>query len=45
MAAGNQTWTDTIWSRLASNPFGDGYYGETLKTLIHLVMSANYWKP
>jgi endo-1,4-beta-D-glucanase Y len=45
MAAGDQAWTDKIWSQLAGNPFGDGYFGETIKTLVYLVMSANYWKP
>jgi endo-1,4-beta-D-glucanase Y len=45
MAAGDQTWTNAIWSQLASNPFGDGYFGETIKTLVYVVMSGNYWKP
>ncbi|TQF01656.1 glycoside hydrolase [Kitasatospora acidiphila] len=45
MAAGDQAWTDTIWNYLATNPFGDGYYGETIKTLVYLVMAGDYWSP
>jgi hypothetical protein len=45
MAAGDQAWTDTIWNYLATNPFGDGYYGETIKTLVTIVMAGDYWNP
>ena len=45
MAAGDQAWTDTIWNYLATNPFGDGYYGETIKTLVKIVMAGDYWSP
>ncbi|WP_051944185.1 glycosyl hydrolase family 8 [Streptacidiphilus rugosus] len=45
MAAGDQAWTDAIWNQLATNPFGDGYYGETIKTLVYLVMAGDYWNP
>ncbi|MCC9310319.1 glycoside hydrolase [Kitasatospora sp. RB6PN24] len=45
MAAGDQAWTDTLWKYLATNPFGDGYYGETIKTLVYLVMAGDYWSP
>ena len=45
MAAGDQTWTNAIWSQLGTNPFGDGYYGESIKMLVYVVMSGNYWKP
>ncbi|MDH6108746.1 endo-1,4-beta-D-glucanase Y [Kitasatospora sp. MAP12-15] len=45
MAAGDQAWTDAIWNQLATNPFGDGYYGETIKTLVYLVMAGDYWSP
>ncbi|MFC5910659.1 glycoside hydrolase, partial [Streptacidiphilus monticola] len=45
MAPGDQAWTDAIWKQLGSNPFGDGYYGETIKMLVYLVMSGNYWNP
>jgi endo-1,4-beta-D-glucanase Y len=43
MAAGDQTWTDAIWKQLATNPFGDGYYGESIKMLVYLVMAGDYW--
>ncbi|MFJ8159240.1 glycosyl hydrolase family 8 [Streptomyces sp. NPDC094468] len=45
MAAGDQAWTDTIWNQLATNPFGDGYFGETIKTLVYIVMAGDYWNP
>jgi endo-1,4-beta-D-glucanase Y len=45
MAAGDQAWTDKIWSYLATNPFGDGYYGESIKTLVTIVMAGDYWNP
>ncbi|MFE9423297.1 glycosyl hydrolase family 8 [Kitasatospora sp. NPDC006697] len=45
MAAGDQAWTDTLWNYLATNPFGDGYYGESIKTLVYLVMAGDYWAP
>ncbi|MFE0459556.1 glycosyl hydrolase family 8 [Kitasatospora sp. NPDC058965] len=45
MAAGDQAWTDTLWNYLATNPFGDGYFGETIKTLVYLVMAGDYWSP
>ncbi|MEZ0070231.1 endo-1,4-beta-D-glucanase Y [Streptacidiphilus sp. MAP12-20] len=45
MAAGDQAWTDAIWNQLATNPFGDHYYGETIKMLVYLVMSGDYWNP
>ena len=45
MAAGNQAWTDAIWNELAQNPFGDGYYGETIKMLVYIVMAGDYWNP
>jgi endo-1,4-beta-D-glucanase Y len=43
MAAGDQAWTDTIWNYLATNPFGDHYFGETIKMLVYLVMAGDYW--
>ncbi|AUG75173.1 glycoside hydrolase [Kitasatospora sp. MMS16-BH015] len=45
MAAGDQAWTDTLWNYLGTNPFGDHYYGETIKTLVYLVMAGDYWSP
>ncbi|HEY1485546.1 MAG TPA: glycosyl hydrolase family 8 [Micromonosporaceae bacterium] len=45
MASGDQTWTDAIWSELAKNPFGDGYYGETIKMIVYIVMAGDYWNP
>ncbi|GAB2699895.1 glycosyl hydrolase family 8 [Kitasatospora kifunensis] len=45
MAAGDQAWTDAIWNALPSNPYGDGYYGETIKMLVYLVMAGDYWNP
>ncbi len=45
MASGNQAWTDAIWNELATNPFGDGYYGETIKMLVYIVMAGDYWNP
>ena len=45
MAAGDQAWTDTIWSYLATNPFGDGYFGETIKMLVYIVMAGDWWNP
>nr|WP_255519031.1 glycosyl hydrolase family 8 [Kitasatospora sp. SID7827] len=45
MAAGDQAWTDAIWNQLATNPFGDHYYGETIKMLVYLVMAGDYWNP
>jgi endo-1,4-beta-D-glucanase Y len=45
MASGNQAWTDAIWAALAKNPFGDGYYGETIKMLVYIVMAGDYWNP
>ncbi|HEY4023558.1 MAG TPA: glycosyl hydrolase family 8 [Pseudonocardiaceae bacterium] len=45
MASGDQAWTDAIWNQLATNPFGDGYYGETIKMLVYVVMAGDYWNP
>ncbi len=45
MAAGDQAWTDAIWKQLSSNPFGDAYYGETIKMIVSVVMSGDYWNP
>lgn len=45
MVAGDQAWTDSLWKYLAGNPYGDTYYGETIKLLVYLVMSGNYWAP
>jgi hypothetical protein len=45
MAAGDQAWTDTIWNYLPTNPFGDGYYGESIKTIVMIVMAGDYWNP
>jgi endo-1,4-beta-D-glucanase Y len=45
MSAGDQAWTDKLWGFLASNPYDDTYYGETIKMLVYLVMSGNYWAP
>lgn len=45
MAAGDQGWTDALWNFMAGNPYGDTYYGETIKMLCYLVMSGNYWAP
>jgi len=45
MAAGDQAWTDTIWNYLATNPFGDHYFGETIKMIVYIVMAGDYWSP
>jgi endo-1,4-beta-D-glucanase Y len=45
MASGDQTWTDAIWNQLATNPFGDAYFGETIKTIVYIVMAGDYWNP
>jgi hypothetical protein len=45
MASGDQAWTDKIWSYLATNPFGDGYFGETIKMIVYIVMAGDYWAP
>ncbi|HWC83219.1 MAG TPA: glycosyl hydrolase family 8 [Pseudonocardiaceae bacterium] len=45
MAAGDQAFTNAIWSGLAKNPFGDGYYGETIKMIVYIVMAGDYWNP
>jgi endo-1,4-beta-D-glucanase Y len=45
MAAGDQAWTDKIWNYLATNPFGDQYFGETIKMIVYLVMAGDYWSP
>jgi hypothetical protein len=45
MASGDQAWTDAIWNQLSTNPFGDGYYGETTKMLVYIVMAGDYWNP
>jgi len=45
MAAGDQAWTDALWNYLATNPFEDTYYGETVKMLVYLVMAGDYWNP
>jgi len=45
MAAGDQAWTDALWNYLATNPFEDTYYGETVKMLVYLVMAGDYWTP
>jgi endo-1,4-beta-D-glucanase Y len=45
MAAGDQAWTDKLWGFLATNPYGDTYYGETIKMLVYLVMAGDYWAP
>ncbi|WP_249161825.1 glycosyl hydrolase family 8 [Actinospica acidithermotolerans] len=45
MASGDQAWTDAIWNQLSTNPFGDGYYGQTIKMLVYIVMAGDYWNP
>jgi endo-1,4-beta-D-glucanase Y len=45
MAAGDQAWTDKLWSFLGTNPYRDTYYGETIKMLVYLVMAGDYWAP
>jgi endo-1,4-beta-D-glucanase Y len=45
MAAGDQAWTNTIWNYLATNPFSDHYFGETIKTIVYIVMAGDYWSP
>jgi endo-1,4-beta-D-glucanase Y len=45
MAAGDQAWTDKLWNFLATNPYGDTYYGETIKMLVYIVMAGDYWAP
>jgi endo-1,4-beta-D-glucanase Y len=45
MAAGNQSFTDAVWNELATNPFGDGYFGETIKMIVYIVMAGDYWAP
>lgn len=45
MAAGDQAWTDAHWKFLATNPYGDTYFGETIKMLVYLVMAGDYWSP
>src|SRR5216110_2331853 len=45
MAAGDQAWTDIIWNYLATNPFGDHYFGETIKMIVYIVMAGDYWSP
>ncbi|MFJ5611287.1 glycosyl hydrolase family 8 [Streptomyces sp. NPDC093221] len=45
MASGDQAWTDAIWKQLASNPYEDAYYGETIKMLVYIVMAGDYWSP
>lgn len=45
MAAGDQAWTDKLWNFLGTNPYGDTYYGETIKMLVYLVMAGDYWSP
>jgi endo-1,4-beta-D-glucanase Y len=45
MAAGDQVWTDKLWNFLATNPYGDTYYGETIKMLVYIVMAGDYWAP
>lgn len=45
MAAGDQAWTDAIWNYLQTNPYGDAYYGETIKTLVMIVMAGDWWSP
>ncbi|HEY0494615.1 MAG TPA: glycosyl hydrolase family 8 [Kutzneria sp.] len=45
MAAGDQAWTDALWQYLATNPFDDTYYGETIKMLVYIVMAGDYWTP
>jgi endo-1,4-beta-D-glucanase Y len=45
MASGDQNWTDAIWAQLASNPFGDAYYCETIKMIVGIIMAGDYWNP
>jgi len=45
MAAGDQGFTDAIWNYLATNPFGDHYFGETIKMIVYIVMAGDYWSP
>jgi hypothetical protein len=45
MAAVDQSWTDKLWNFLATNPYGDTYYGETIKMLVYIVMADDYWSP
>ena len=30
---------------LPRGPFGDGYYGQTIKMLVYLAMAGDYWNP
>ena len=45
MASGDQAWTDAIWNELGTNPFGDHYFGETIKMIVYIVMAGDYWNP
>jgi hypothetical protein len=45
MAASDQEWTDRLWNLLGSNPYGDTYYGETIKMPVSLVMAGDYRAP
>ncbi|WP_020664858.1 glycosyl hydrolase family 8 [Amycolatopsis benzoatilytica] len=45
MVSGDQAFTDALWKFMATNPYDDAYYGETIKMLCYLVMSGNYWAP
>ena len=47
--AGNQAWLDAIWKHMAvDHPAADtdnAYFGNTIKLLTMIVMSANWWEP
>lgn len=45
MASGDRAWTNRLWKNLARNPCGDGYYGETIKMIVYIVMAGDYWAP
>lgn len=45
MAAGDQKWTNALWSFAQTNAYREAYYGETLRMLAVLVMAGDYWSP
>jgi endo-1,4-beta-D-glucanase Y len=44
--AANQPWLDALWAHLAEGPFvSGGYYGDTLRLQVMLLVSRNAWAP
>ena len=44
MAGTDQAWVDSLWSDIAATG-AQGYYGDSIKMLVMLTMSGNWFQP